>query len=85
MLAATGIVAGADVPATIYVASKLAPDLPDAIAVASYSYMDLVALIQPPILSTLTTRKIRMPQHRSITMGKNCSPIIINFSGIHFA
>ncbi|HAE73357.1 MAG TPA: sodium ion-translocating decarboxylase subunit beta, partial [Gammaproteobacteria bacterium] len=53
--AAIGIIGGADGPTSIYVASKLAPDLLGAIAVASYSYMALVPLIQPPIMRALTT------------------------------
>ncbi len=58
--AAIGIIGGADGPTSIYVASKLAPDLLGAIAVASYSYMALVPLIQPPIMRALTTEKERM-------------------------
>ena len=58
--AAIGIIGGADGPTSIYVASKLAPDLLGAIAVASYSYMALVPLIQPPIMRALTTEKERL-------------------------
>ena len=68
--AAIGIIGGADVPTSIYVASKLAPDLLGAIAVASYSYMALVPLIQPPIMRALTTekeRKIEMVQLREVS------------------
>lgn len=68
--AAIGIIGGADGPTSIYVASKLAPDLLGAIAVASYSYMALVPLIQPPIMRALTTekeRKIRMHQQREVS------------------
>lgn len=68
--AAIGIIGGADGPTSIYVASKLAPDLLGAIAVASYSYMALVPLIQPPIMRALTTeseRKIKMVQQRHVT------------------
>tara|TARA_B110000503_G_scaffold141699_1_gene235995 strand:- start:6250 stop:7386 length:1137 start_codon:yes stop_codon:yes gene_type:complete len=67
--AAIGIIGGADGPTSIYVASKLAPDLLGAIAVASYSYMALVPLIQPPIMRALTTekeRKIKMVQLRPV-------------------
>ncbi|MGR9087809.1 MAG: sodium ion-translocating decarboxylase subunit beta [Gammaproteobacteria bacterium] len=67
--AAIGIIGGADGPTAIYVASKLAPDLLGAIAVAAYSYMALVPLIQPPIMRALTTedeRKIEMQQLRSV-------------------
>jgi sodium ion-translocating decarboxylase beta subunit len=67
--AAIGIIGGADGPTAIYVASKLAPDLLGAIAVAAYSYMALVPLIQPPIMRALTTeaeRKIVMTQLRHV-------------------
>ncbi|SMN01313.1 Oxaloacetate decarboxylase beta chain [uncultured Candidatus Thioglobus sp.] len=68
--AAIGIIGGADGPTSIYVASKLAPDLLGAIAVASYSYMALVPLIQPPIMRALTTekeRQIKMVQLREVS------------------
>jgi oxaloacetate decarboxylase beta subunit len=68
--AAIGIIGGADGPTSIYVASKLAPDLLGAIAVASYSYMALVPLIQPPIMRALTTKKerqIEMVQLREVS------------------
>jgi oxaloacetate decarboxylase beta subunit len=68
--AAIGIIGGADGPTSIYVASKLAPELLGAIAVASYSYMALVPLIQPPIMRALTTQKereITMTQLRTVS------------------
>lgn len=68
--AAIGIIGGADGPTAIYVASKLAPDLLGAIAVAAYSYMALVPLIQPPIMRLLTTpaeRRITMMQLRPVS------------------
>ena len=68
--AAIGIIGGADGPTAIYVAGKLAPDLLGAIAVAAYSYMALVPLIQPPIMKALTTekeRKICMVQLREVS------------------
>lgn len=68
--AAIGIIGGADGPTAIYVASKLAPDLLGAIAVAAYSYMALVPLIQPPIMRLLTTqaeRGIVMQQLRTVS------------------
>jgi sodium ion-translocating decarboxylase beta subunit len=68
--AAIGIIGGADGPTAIYVASILAPDLLGAIAVAAYSYMALVPMIQPPIMRALTTqaeRKIRMTQLRPVS------------------
>ncbi len=68
--AAIAIIGGADGPTAIYVASKLSPDLLGAIAVAAYSYMALVPLIQPPIMRWLTTeeeRKIEMQQLRQVS------------------
>jgi oxaloacetate decarboxylase beta subunit len=58
--ASIGIIGGADGPTAIYLASKLAPKLLGPIAVAAYSYMALVPLIQPPIMRALTTKKERM-------------------------
>ena len=68
--AAIGIIGGADGPTAIYVADQLAPDLLGAIAVAAYSYMALVPLIQPPIIRALTSEKeraIEMRQLRTVT------------------
>ena len=68
--AATGIIGGADGPTAIYVSSILAPELLGPIAVAAYSYMALVPLIQPPIMKALTTEKertISMVQLRNVT------------------
>lgn len=68
--AAIGIIGGADGPTAIYVAGQLAPHLLGAIAVAAYSYMALVPLIQPPIMKLLTTeseRKIEMKQLRTVS------------------
>jgi oxaloacetate decarboxylase beta subunit len=68
--AAIGIIGGADGPTAIYVAGRLAPELLGAIAVAAYSYMALVPLIQPPIMRALTTeaeRKIEMVQLREVS------------------
>jgi len=67
---AIAIIGGADGPTAIFLASKLAPELLGAIAVAAYSYMALVPIIQPPIMKALTTedeRKIEMAQLRSVT------------------
>lgn len=58
--ASIGIIGGADGPTAIYVASKLAPHLLGTIAIAAYSYMALVPIIQPPIMRLLTTKKMRM-------------------------
>ena len=68
--AAIGIIGGADGPTAIFLAGKLAPDLLGAIAVAAYSYMALVPIIQPPIMRLLTTkaeRQIRMKQLRPVS------------------
>ncbi|MCT8557012.1 sodium ion-translocating decarboxylase subunit beta [Glaesserella parasuis] len=79
--AAIGIIGGADGPTAIYLASKLAPELLGAIAVAAYSYMALVPLIQPPIMRALTTeqeRKIKMVQLRNVsTREKVLFPIVL--------
>jgi len=67
---AIAIIGGADGPTAIFVASKLAPDLLGAIAVAAYSYMALVPIIQPPIMRLLTTdaeRRIEMSQLRPVS------------------
>ena len=68
--AAIGIIGGADGPTSIYLASKLAPNLLGAIAVAAYSYMSLVPLIQPPIMKLFTTkaeREVVMEQLREVS------------------
>jgi sodium ion-translocating decarboxylase beta subunit len=79
--AAIGIIGGADGPTSIYVASILAPELLGAIAVASYSYMALVPLIQPPIMRAMTSekeRKIKMVQLREVSKTeKIVFPIIL--------
>lgn len=68
--ASIGIIGGADGPTAIYVSSLLSPDLLGAIAVAAYSYMALVPIIQPPIIKLLTTKKerqIKMEQLRTVS------------------
>ncbi|MCC5842618.1 MAG: sodium ion-translocating decarboxylase subunit beta [Verrucomicrobia bacterium] len=68
--AAIGIIGGADGPTAIFLSSILAPELLGPIAIAAYSYMSLVPIIQPPIMHALTTkeeRKIRMPPPRNVT------------------
>lgn len=67
---AIGIIGGADGPTAIFLSAKLAPDLLGAIAIAAYSYMALVPVIQPPIMKLLTTsaeRKIRMAPPRGVS------------------
>ena len=69
-VAAIGIIGGADGPTSIYLAAKMAPQLLGAIAVAAYSYMSLVPLIQPPIMKLFTSdadRKIVMQQLRPVS------------------
>ena len=79
--AAIGIIGGADGPTAIYVASLLSPHLLGAIAVAAYSYMALVPLIQPPIMRALTTeaeRKITMVQLRQVSkVEKILFPVVL--------
>jgi len=79
--AAISIIGGADGPTSIFIASTLAPELLGAIAVASYSYMALVPIIQPPIMRALTTpeeRKIRMRTLRHVTkLEKLLFPILV--------
>ena len=79
--AAIAIIGGADGPTAIYVASRLAPDLLGAIAVAAYSYMALVPIIQPPIMKLLTTeeeRKTKMTQLRRVSkLEKILFPLIL--------
>jgi len=68
--AVIGIIGGADGPTSIFLASKLAPHLLGPVALAAYSYMSLVPIIQPPILRLLTTKKERaidMPQARPVS------------------
>ena len=68
--AAIAIIGGADGPTSIYVSGKLAPEMMAVIAVAAYSYMALVPMIQPPIMKALTTKKerlIRMKQLREVS------------------
>ena len=80
--AAIGIIGGADGPTAIYLCSKLAPELLGAIAIAAYSYMALIPLIQPPIMRLLTTeeeRKIKMEQLRPVSKTeKIVFPIVVS-------
>ena len=71
--AAIGIIGGADGPTSIFLASKMAPELLGAIAVAAYTYMALVPLIQPPFMKLFTTeaqRKIKMKSLRQVSKGE---------------
>ena len=79
--ASIGIIGGADGPTAIYLASKLAPHLLGAIAVAAYSYMALIPMIQPPLMNLVTTpkqRKIKMVQTRVVSKTeKIVFPIVV--------
>ena len=79
--ASIGIIGGADGPTAIFLTSKLAPHLLGAIAVAAYSYMALIPLIQPPIMNAMTTpeqRKIKMVQTRNVSKAeKIIFPIVV--------
>jgi len=80
--ASIGIIGGADGPTAIYLTSRLAPHLLPAIAIAAYSYMALIPLIQPPIMRLLTTKKereCRMEQLRQVSkLEKVCFPIVVS-------
>jgi oxaloacetate decarboxylase beta subunit len=79
--ASVGIIGGADGPTTIYLTAKLAPNLLGANALAAYSYMAMVPLIQPPIMRLLTSkkeRKIIMKQLRPVSkLERTCFPLIV--------
>ncbi len=79
--ASIGIIGGADGPTSIFLTSRLSPKLLGAVAVAAYSYMALVPIIQPPIMKLLTTeaeRKIKMKQLRPVSrLEKICFPLMI--------
>lgn len=80
--ASIGIIGGADGPTAIYLTTRLAPHLLPAIAIAAYSYMALIPLIQPPIMRLLTTKKereIRMEQLRPVSkLEKVCFPVVVS-------
>ncbi len=84
--ASIGIVGGADGPTTIYLATKLSPEILGQVAVAAYSYMALVPVIQPPIIRLLTTKKqrrVRMPYapRRASRLAKILFPVIVAIVG----
>lgn len=80
--ASIGIIGGADGPTAIYLTTRLAPHLLASIAIAAYSYMALIPLIQPPIMKLLTTKKereIKMEQLRTVSkLEKICFPIAVS-------
>ena len=84
--ASIGIIGGADGPTAIYLTTRLAPDLLPAIAIAAYSYMALIPIIQPPIMKLLTTKKERetvMVQLRPVSkLERVCFPIIVSILSI---
>lgn len=79
--ASIGIIGGADGPTAIYLTTKLAPHLLASIAIAAYSYMALIPLIQPPLMKLLTTKKereIKMEQLRNVSkLEKICFPVAV--------
>lgn len=79
--ASIGIIGGADGPTAIFLTSKLAPELLPAIAIAAYSYMALIPMIQPPLMRALTTKKEReivMTQLREVSkLEKICFPVVV--------
>ena len=79
--ASIGIIGGADGPTAIFLTTKLAPHLLGPIAIAAYSYMALIPMIQPPIMKLLTTekeRKVKMEQSRQVSKTENIIfPIIV--------
>jgi len=79
--ASIGIIGGADGPTAIYLTSRLAPELLPAIAIAAYSYMALIPMIQPPLMRALTTKKeraVKMEQLREVTKRERiCFPIVV--------
>lgn len=79
--AAIAIIGGADGPTAIYVGSKLAREILPAIAIAAYSYMALIPLIQPPLMRLLTTKKereVKMEQLREVSkLERICFPVVV--------
>jgi sodium ion-translocating decarboxylase beta subunit len=84
--ASIGIIGGADGPTAIYTTARLAPDLLPAIAIAAYSYMALIPIIQPPIMRALTTkeqREVKMEQLREVSkLEKIVFPIMVTIFSI---
>jgi oxaloacetate decarboxylase beta subunit len=80
--ASIGIIGGADGPTAIYLTSKLAPELLGPIAIAAYSYMALIPLIQPPLMKLMTTeemRKVKMEQTRDVSKTERILfPIVVS-------
>ena len=79
---AIGIIGGADGPTAIFLASKLAPDLLGAIAIAAYSYMALVPVIQPPVMKLLTTDKERLIRMKPPRVVSKTEKVIFAIAGM---
>jgi sodium ion-translocating decarboxylase beta subunit len=79
---AIGIIGGADGPTAIFLASKLAPDLLGAIAIAAYSYMALVPVIQPPVMRLLTTEKERLIRMKPPRVVSKVEKVIFAIAGL---
>jgi oxaloacetate decarboxylase beta subunit len=79
---AIGIIGGADGPTAIFLASKLAPDLLGAIAIAAYSYMALVPVIQPPVMKLLTTNKERLIRMKPPRVVSKVEKVIFAIAGM---
>lgn len=77
-----GIIGGADGPTAIFLSSKLAPDLIGAIAIAAYSYMALVPVIQPPIMKLLTTKKERLIRMKPLRQVSKIEKILFPILGL---
>lgn len=79
---AIGIIGGADGPTAIFLSSKLAPDLMGAIAIAAYSYMALVPVIQPPVMKLLTTHKERLIRMKPPRVVSKTEKVIFAIAGM---
>lgn len=79
---AIGIIGGADGPTAIFLSSKLAPDLMGAIAIAAYSYMALVPVIQPPVMKLLTTKKERLIRMKPPRVVSKVEKVIFAIAGM---
>ncbi len=81
---AIGIIGGADGPTAIFLASKLAPEFIGAIAIAAYSYMALVPVIQPPVILLLTTKKERLIKMKPARVASKTEKILFPIAGVLF-
>lgn len=81
---AIGIIGGADGPTAIFLASKLAPEFIGAIAIAAYSYMALVPVIQPPVILLLTTKKERLIKMKPARVATKTEKILFPIAGLLF-